>query len=215
SSAVGTDRPRPGPGAGTAPPAMRRGPMGAGQSSVGRALAARLGVDFADLDPLIVEADGRTIPEIFAAEGEPAFRELEAAVLARALAERTGVLALGGGAPLHPDAGELLRGRPVILLEIEEAVAARRLARGTGRPMSAVPPTGIWRHAASTPATEGPRTWPVPSSGPCSSTCRPAPRRRPNEYHGDPRRHPHRRLRRPRRPRPARTGARPGPRADG
>jgi len=133
----------------TGPLAILMGPMGAGKSSVGRALAAQLGVDFADLDTLIVEADGRTIPEIFAAEGEPAFRELEAAVLARALAERTGVLALGGGAPLHPDAGELLRGRPVILLEIEEAVAARRLARGTGRPMlEGSDPMARWRQLA-------------------------------------------------------------------
>jgi len=133
----------------TGPLAILMGPMGAGKTSVGRALANQLGVEFSDLDTLIVEADGRTIPEIFAAEGEPAFRELEAAVLARALTERTGVLALGGGAPLHPDSGELLRGRPVILLEVEEAVAARRLARGTGRPLlEGHDPMARWRQLA-------------------------------------------------------------------
>ena len=133
----------------TGPRAILMGPMAAGKTSVGRALASRLGVAFADLDALIVEADGRTIPEIFAAEGEPAFRELEAAVLARVLTQHTGVLALGGGAPMHPASGELLRGRPVILLEVEEAVAARRLAHGRGRPMlSGQDPMARWRELA-------------------------------------------------------------------
>lgn len=133
----------------TGPLAILMGPMAAGKTSVGRALAAQLRVQFADLDALIVDADGRTIPTIFAAEGEPAFRELEAEVLARALTQHSGVLALGGGAPLHPTSGELLRGRPVILLDVEEAVAARRLARGVGRPMlNGHDPMVRWRQLA-------------------------------------------------------------------
>ncbi|MGP9537066.1 shikimate kinase [Brachybacterium sp. AOP43-C2-M15] len=133
----------------TGPLVILIGPMAAGKTAVGRALADRLGVPFADLDALIVAEDGRTIPEIFAAEGEPAFRELEAAVLARALEEHEGVLSLGGGAPLHRDSAERLRGLPVILLEVEESVAGRRIARGAGRPLLAgEDPMARWRQLA-------------------------------------------------------------------
>ncbi len=139
----------------TGPLAILIGPMAAGKTSVGRALSARLGVPFADLDALIVEADGRPIPEIFATDGEPAFRELEAAVLARALEEREGVLSLGGGAPLHPASRERLRGAPVILLEVDERIAARRIAHGAGRPMlQGEDPMARWRQLA---AERGPR----------------------------------------------------------
>jgi shikimate kinase len=130
----------------TGPLAILIGPMAAGKTSVGRALASRLDVPFADLDALIVAADGRTIPEIFAAEGEPGFRELEAATLARALVEQAGVLSLGGGAPLHPDSRQRLRGAPVIWLDVDESVAVRRLAHGAGRPMlEGSDPMARWR----------------------------------------------------------------------
>ena len=83
---------------------MRLGPlvlvgfMGSGKSTVGRLLAERLGVPFADADDEIERATGRTIPDIFERDGEPAFRELEAAAIARLLDGDAGVLALGGGA---------------------------------------------------------------------------------------------------------------------
>jgi len=134
----------------TGPLAILIGPMAAGKTSVGRALASRLDVPFADLDALIVEADGRTIPEIFAADGETAFREIEAAALARALVEHPGVLSLGGGAPLHPSSRELLRGAPVIFLDIDESIAARRLMHGAGRPMlQGSDPMARWRELAT------------------------------------------------------------------
>ena len=72
--------------------------MGSGKSTVGRLLADRLGVPFADADDEIERAAGRTIPAIFAADGEAAFRELEAAAIERLLDGDAGVLALGGGA---------------------------------------------------------------------------------------------------------------------
>ena len=74
------------------------GLMGAGKTSVGKRLAALLGVPFTDSDNRIVEAAGMSIPEIFASLGETAFRDGERRVIARLLAERPGVLATGGGA---------------------------------------------------------------------------------------------------------------------
>lgn len=133
----------------TGPLVILIGPMAAGKTSVGRALAARLRVDFADLDALIVEAAGRSIPTLFAEEGEPAFRELESQTLARALIDCDGVLSLGGGAPMHPASAELLRGLPVVLLEVEERIAARRLSYGAGRPMlQSRDPMARWRELA-------------------------------------------------------------------
>lgn len=130
----------------TGPRVILIGPMGAGKTSVGRTLASRLRVGFADLDALIVAADGRSIPDIFAADGESGFRALESAMLARALDEHEGILALGGGTPMLPAARELLAGRPVVLLEVDERAAARRLLRGSGRPMlTGEDPMARWR----------------------------------------------------------------------
>jgi shikimate kinase len=102
------------------PPAhLRRlvlaGFMGAGKTTVGRLLAARLGWDFLDLDAYIEARAGLTIPSIFAADGEPRFRQLESQALASALGRSHIVLALGGGAP------EVLTNR--LLLEQTPATA--------------------------------------------------------------------------------------------
>lgn len=113
------------------------GPMGAGKTAVGRELARRLGEPFADLDALVVEAAGTSIPQIFATDGEAAFRDLEARLLAEALTSRTGVLALGGGAPMRCESAELLRGAPVVLLQVDEETVATRLRRTQDRPMLA------------------------------------------------------------------------------
>lgn len=132
------------------PVVILMGPMAAGKTSVGRALAGQLQVPFADLDELIVAAAGRPVPEIFEAMGEEGFRALEAEVLARALEEQTGVLALGGGAPLREESGARLRGRPVVLLEVDEETAGRRIARGVGRPLLAGDdPMERWRRLAA------------------------------------------------------------------
>ena len=75
------------------------GLMGAGKSSIGRRLAQRLGLDFADADHEIERAAGCTIEEIFARFGEPAFRDGERRVIGRLLEDRAPiVLATGGGA---------------------------------------------------------------------------------------------------------------------
>lgn len=73
-----------------------------GKSTLGRALAERLGKRFVDLDEEIVKADGRSIPDIFAAEGEAGFRKLEAAQTARFARENRQVISCGGGVVKDP-----------------------------------------------------------------------------------------------------------------
>jgi shikimate kinase len=73
--------------------------MGAGKSTIGRLLAARLHWDFLDLDAHLEARTNATIPELFALHGEARFRRLESSALASALARTSTVLALGGGAP--------------------------------------------------------------------------------------------------------------------
>jgi shikimate kinase len=74
------------------------GMMGAGKTSIGKRLAARLEVSFADADHEIEAAAGMTVAEIFAKYGEPEFRRLERSVIARLLNDKPHVLATGGGA---------------------------------------------------------------------------------------------------------------------
>ena len=79
------------------------GMMGVGKSSVGRRVALRLGRQFVDTDKLVEEEAGCTVAEIFASEGEPAFRALENAAVRRALeSDPFAVIAFGGGAVLEP-----------------------------------------------------------------------------------------------------------------
>ncbi len=91
------------PASATLPPTISRlvltGFMGAGKSTVGRHLAAHLGWTFLDLDDLVADLAGISIPQIFSTLGEPHLRRLESRALARALARPHTVLALGGGAP--------------------------------------------------------------------------------------------------------------------
>lgn len=85
------------------------GMPGAGKSTVGKLLANQMERAFFDLDEEIVRASGRTIPEIFATDGEPAFRELETRVLRELLANQKGiVIATGGGAVLKDENIDLL-----------------------------------------------------------------------------------------------------------
>jgi shikimate kinase len=86
-----------------APAHLRRlvltGFMGAGKSTIGRLLAARLDWQFLDLDAHLEARTGATIPELFAQHGEAHFRRLESSALASALGQNHTVLALGGGTP--------------------------------------------------------------------------------------------------------------------
>ena len=114
--------------------------MGSGKTTVGKVLADFLGCPFMDLDDLVVKKAGKSIPDIFAQDGEPAFRQLEAQVLRKTVekyAESTAVLALGGGAVLAPASAALLREKTVcIYLRATLDTLLQRLAGETaGRPL--------------------------------------------------------------------------------
>jgi shikimate kinase len=113
------------------------GPPGSGKTTVGRALAQRLGVPFTDADALIVERAGKSIAEMFTDDGEDAFRALEREVVADALDTARGVLALGGGAVLAAQTRERLRGHRVVLLWVGLADGIRRTGMSTARPLLA------------------------------------------------------------------------------
>jgi shikimate kinase len=123
-----------------APLAVLVGPPGSGKTTIGRAVAALLGVPFADSDDLIEATAGKPIPEIFFDDGEPAFRELEVAAIASALESFGGVLALGGGAILNEDTRALLADHTVVFLTVELSDAVKRVGLGVGRPLLSINP---------------------------------------------------------------------------
>jgi shikimate kinase len=116
--------------------------MGAGKTTVGTLLAARLGLPFTDSDHVIEDRAGRPIRQIFAADGEPAFRALEHQVIAGLLDGPPAVLALGGGAPGYPPTRDRLVADPaaqVVYLHVGYDQALRRVGGDQGRPLLARP----------------------------------------------------------------------------
>jgi len=113
------------------------GMMGVGKSSIGRRLAARLGVPFVDADTEIEKAAGMSIADIFARHGEADFRNGEARVIARLLDSGPQVLASGGGAVMNADTRAAIKAKGVsIWLKAELDVLMRRIAkRKHERPM--------------------------------------------------------------------------------
>jgi shikimate kinase/3-dehydroquinate synthase len=111
--------------------------MGAGKSSVGAEVAARIGRTFVDLDREIEEELDASVPEIFAERGEAAFREREEEVAVEALADPVpAVVALGGGAPSSQRIRQSLRMRALtVLLEVDPDEAWERV-RASGRPLA-------------------------------------------------------------------------------
>lgn len=130
----------------TSPYCVLVGPPGSGKTSTGEALAARLGVGFRDTDDDIEQSAGKPIPDIFVDDGEPHFRTLERAAVARALATCDGVLALGGGAVLAQETRAALAGHTVVFLSVELSDAVARVGLGQGRPLLAVNPRATLRH---------------------------------------------------------------------
>ena len=119
----------------SAPRVVLVGPMGAGKTTVAGLLAQRWGVAVRDTDHDVEASAGREISEIFVDDGEAAFRELERAAVATALAEHDGVLALGGGAVLDPATREQLAGQTVVFLRVGLSDAVKRVGLGTSRPL--------------------------------------------------------------------------------
>ena len=114
------------------------GPMGSGKSTLGRGLAARLGLMFVDVDARVESTAGCDIPALFANEGEAGFRHRETQALAEALAGEAAVIATGGGAVLAAANRTAMRdaGR-VVYLRVDAATQLARLAGDTGRPLLA------------------------------------------------------------------------------
>ena len=121
---------------GTSRGAVLVGFMGAGKSSVGKALARRLRTEFLDVDERIMADMGKTVAEIFATEGEQAFRKRESMAIRDAVSVPGRVIATGGGSFLDDDNRKRLKAyAPVVFLDISPATALARLGRDTSRPL--------------------------------------------------------------------------------
>ena len=110
--------------------------MGAGKTTVGQLLAARLGLPFADADAVIEEHTGTPVQLIFAEQGEAAFRALEQETIASLLTGPRLVLALGGGAVEHEQTRRVLKAAEhTIYLHVPYEAALDRVGGDHGRPM--------------------------------------------------------------------------------
>ncbi|MEX5719253.1 shikimate kinase [Geodermatophilus maliterrae] len=126
------------------------GPPASGKTTVGTAVAAALGSPFRDTDTDVEAVAGTTVADLFVSYGEPHFRALEQQAVARALAEHTGVLALGGGAVLSAASRELLvgygrDGGTVVHLDVDLPSAAKRAGLARDRPILGVNPRAMLR----------------------------------------------------------------------
>jgi shikimate kinase len=112
------------------------GMMGAGKSATGRPLADALGYRFVDADAVLESAAGRSIPAIFASDGEAAFRELETAVLTQISGWHSLVVATGGGVVTRPANWGHMRQGVVVWLDAPAALLLQRLQQdATQRPL--------------------------------------------------------------------------------
>lgn len=123
------------------------GMMGCGKTTVGRLLAERLGWRHLDSDEQVARDTRRTVPEIFAERGEPAFRAAERKALAAgAVSDTPTVVSVAGGAVLDPDNRRMLAHNGVVVwLRAEVETLARRVGDGVGRPLLGDDPAGALR----------------------------------------------------------------------
>lgn len=122
------------------------GPPGAGKSSIGKALAKELNLNFIDSDSEIEKISHKKISEIFIEDGEPAFRLLEVDVVRKVLSDFEGVISLGGGAPINAEIQEVLQDAdyPVVFIDVSIAQAATRIGFNKDRPLLLVNPRQQW-----------------------------------------------------------------------
>ncbi len=122
------------------------GPPGAGKSSVGKALAKELSLPFIDSDSEIEKAAGKKISEIFVEDGEPHFRAMEVDKVKQLLRDFTGVISLGGGAPINKEISHILEtvDYPVIFIDVSIAQAAIRIGFNKDRPLLLINPRQQW-----------------------------------------------------------------------
>ena len=142
---------------GTAPLLVLVGPPASGKTTVGTAVARTLGAAFRDTDADVEAGAGCSVSDLFVTEGEPHFRALEEAAVARALAEHDGVLALGGGAVMSAATRALLvsygaAGGTVVWLDVDLGSAAKRVGLSRDRPILGVNPRAMLRHMLETRA---------------------------------------------------------------
>jgi shikimate kinase len=117
-------------------PIVLVGMMGAGKTTVGRRLAARLGRHFADSDEEVEKAAGMSIEDIFATHGEEDFRAGEVRVIARLLKDRDLVLGTGGGAFINPDTRSLVKSTAVSgWINADFELLLQRVQRRSNRPL--------------------------------------------------------------------------------
>lgn len=109
--------------------------MGCGKTTVGEILAKKLGLPLIDTDAYIVEQEGKSIPDIFAQDGEPYFRKKEAKAI-RTLCTQNAVISCGGGAMLNPDSADYARKNgAVVLLDESFDTCYGRIQGDTNRPI--------------------------------------------------------------------------------
>lgn len=134
SAASGSVAP-PGTGGQPRPAVVLVGPPGAGKTSVATVLGERTGLAVRDTDADVEQQAGVSVSDIFIQQGEPEFRRREHDAVARALAEHTGILALGGGAVMDPVTRQALRGHRVVFLSVSMPVGVKRTGLSAARPL--------------------------------------------------------------------------------
>jgi len=129
------------------PYAILIGPPGSGKSTVGKALAKKLNINFVDTDTLVERKSGRKISDIFVESGEEVFRDLEFEALTLALKESNSVLSLGGGAPISARSQAALTGSDysIVFLDVSLSVAAPRVGFNRDRPLLLGNPRAQWQ----------------------------------------------------------------------
>jgi shikimate kinase len=123
------------------------GPPGAGKSTIGEALAKELSIDFIDTDQEIERETGKAITDIFVVDGEPHFRTIELQTLRKVLTLESGVISLGGGAPISQEAQEAIEqsNSHTVFLDVSLATAAPRVGFNRDRPLLLGNPRAQWQ----------------------------------------------------------------------